>query len=283
MRECTYACLCFPSAGCCGRASGRGVPHAARAPRESPPTPEEAGWGTQGAAIWRAKYAQGSTNSSPRMKADGYPSTPPRAPADPSRSQHAPAGRPEGRSAGFRGKMQIRLLGLFPGLMASTGYQTGPSTPRHVPARPGMSRQAPAGRCTPQQAPAGPSTPQQAPTGRPEGRSAGFRRKMQIGLWGLLSGLIESTGCPADPPGQLWAAPGVPWAASRRLLAASGGVWRPKRVFYAPRSARVAIGAGKHGTWTSEEGPKRVFSRLRREEWPTARVKTHKGAPVVTP
>ena len=210
MRACTYACLCFPSAGCCGRASGRGVPHAARAPRESPPTPEEAGWGTQGAAIWRAKYAQGSTNASPRMKADGYPSTPPRAPADPSRSQHAPAGRPEGRSAGFR-------------------------------------------------------------------------RKMQIGLWGLLSGPIKSTGCPAGSPGQLWAAPGVPWAASRRLLAASGGVWRPKRVFYAPRSARVAIGAGKHGTWTSEEGPKRVFSRLRREGWPTARVKTHKGAPVVTP
>ena len=96
----------------------RAVPHAARAPRESPPTPEEAGWGTQGAAIWRAKYAQESTNSSPRMKADGYPSTPPRAPADPSRSQHAPAGRPEGRSAGFRGKMQIRSLGLFPGPMA---------------------------------------------------------------------------------------------------------------------------------------------------------------------
>ena len=166
-----------------------------------------------------------------------------------------------------------------------------PPATKQAPARRGMSQHAPACPGRPQQAAARPSRPQQAPArpNRPQqaARKAGVqdfeeRCKSAYGDCSLAASNPPG-GCPAGPPGQLWAAPGVPWAASRRLLAASGGVWRPKRVFYAPRSARVAIGAGKHGTWTSEEGPKRVFSRLRREAWPTAREKTHKGAPVVTP
>ena len=46
-----------------------------------------------------------------------------------------------------------------------------------------------------------------------------------------------------------------------------------------PRSARVAIGAGKHGIWGSEEARKHVFSRLRRGKWPRKHVETRRKSP----
>ena len=88
-------------------------------------------------------------------------------------------GGPQGRRAGFRGQMQICLLGLLSGLAESSRGEQWPAgrEPRHLSGSKGRTR------------------------GGPQGRRTGFRGQMQICLLGLLSGLMGSTGCaPANPP-----------------------------------------------------------------------------------
>ena len=109
-------------------------------------------------------------------------------PGHPPGSKGRTHGGPQGRRAGFRGQMQICPLGLLSGLTKSSRGEQWPAgrEPSHLSGSKGRTR------------------------GGPQGRRTGFRGQMQICLLGLLSGLMESTGCaPANPPrpkGSNWGA-----------------------------------------------------------------------------